>query len=65
MATTNLMMEVGDEVYTSMYEFEQFIGFDKDFTKKETSKDFFEYRLFGRLIGYYDADSGYANLLSL
>lgn len=61
----NLVIEIGEEVYTSMYEFEQFIGFDKDFTKKEISDDFFEYRLFGRLIGYYDAKEGMANLHSL
>lgn len=61
----SLKVEIGEEVYTSMDEFEKFIGFDKDFSKKEISKDFFVYRLGGRLIGYYDADSGYANLYSL
>lgn len=62
---TNFHMEVGEEAYISMYEFEQFIGFDEDMTKKEISKDFFEYRSGSRLIGYYDAEEGCANLRSL
>lgn len=65
MRTMNFYMEVGEEAYTSMAEFEKFIGFDNSFGKKEISKDFFEYRLGGRLIGYYDAEEGCANLHSL
>ena len=48
-----------------MAEFERFIGFDNSFSKKEISEDFFVYRLGGRLIGYYDAEEGCANLRSL
>lgn len=58
-------MEVGEEACAPMAEFEQFIGFDDSISKKETGKDFFEYRLNGRLIGYYDAEEGCANLRSL
>lgn len=61
---TNFQMEVGEEAYTSMYEFEQFIGFGDGLSKKEISKDFFEYRKGSRLIGYYDAAEGCANLVS-
>lgn len=60
-----IRIEIGEETYVSMAEFEWFIGFDNSFSKKEISEDFFEYRLGGRLIGYYDAEEGCANLRSL
>ena len=58
-------MEAGEEAYTSMYEFEKFIHFGETMSKKEISKNFFEYRSGSRLIGYYDAEDGCANLRSL
>lgn len=63
-AGTNFQMEVGEEACTSMYEFEQFIGFGDGLSKKEIDKGFFEYRSGSRLVGYYDAAEGCANLVS-
>lgn len=61
----NFDMEIGEEVYTSMRQFEQFIGFDSNFVKKEICEGNFEYWLGGRVVGYYDDNENYAKLCSL